>query len=224
MSKFPINWRALDDERKGALIGQLFDALVYKSPITNPADLGAVQPASHFRREGLSAYSDGTQWNPATMGEGDYLRQASDWHKYQLAAFGELTTYDNNASITWAGGATNPATLVGLTDGDSYHTTLDGANGKITFNVKGWFKITGSVSFSCNKNCEVHGVVYQNTTAKHKAGFRRTIGAVGYGVAVITGFLYIEKSDYICVKLSHNSGANPTILIDHFNINLTREA
>ena len=53
-----------------------FGDLVWLSPSANP-NLGKIEPLAEFKRDGLLAYADGSNWNPGS-GKGYYRYRLSD--------------------------------------------------------------------------------------------------------------------------------------------------
>ena len=68
-------------EHPDILMGKLLDSLMWLSPIVNPS-VGQVEPTAKYRRQGMLAYADGTNWNPGSGGEGIYYYNAAgSWTK-----------------------------------------------------------------------------------------------------------------------------------------------
>lgn len=224
MANLPINWDVLSDAQKSVVINRMYSALIYQSPILNMNDLGAAQPASAFLRDGFDAYANGSDWNPGTMGAGEYVYE-SDWRKLQYCAYGELCATDGTAASinNAASGTLVYSTLLNLEDCEAYFCTLDGTTGKITFNVSGKFRICLSISFSVDKNGKAHGDVFHNGVEVTKMAFSRTITTTGVGVAAVTGILDVAAGDSIVFKMRH-SALNSVITLDHFNMNATQIA
>lgn len=63
-------------------INQIYQTLMWTSPLLNPK-CGQVEPPTEFRRDGLLAFADGTNWNPGGGGEGLYRYEsgAATWVK-----------------------------------------------------------------------------------------------------------------------------------------------
>lgn len=129
MPRLPINWDVLSDAQRSVIINQLNDSVSYLSPIINQNDLGAVQPASHFRRDGLIAYADGSDWNPSSLGKGFYRHEItgatgtwtameythpSDFsdlnHTHENATQGGIVDASNADTVDGAHASTTPAT------------------------------------------------------------------------------------------------------------------
>lgn len=69
-AKLPQDPSTLEPRAQGALINRIVDALMWLSPIVNPA-AGTVQPPAEYRYDGFLAYADGTNWDPGS-GKGFY--------------------------------------------------------------------------------------------------------------------------------------------------------
>jgi hypothetical protein len=65
---------ALDREQGEA---KWYSALVFISPMINP-ELGKAEPPDEYKRNGMLAYADGTNWNPGS-GKGFYRYDTDAW-------------------------------------------------------------------------------------------------------------------------------------------------
>lgn len=63
-------------------INQLIESNIWISPILN-SRLGKGELPDEYKRDGLLAYADGTDWNPGNRGKGLYRYDSitSDWIK-----------------------------------------------------------------------------------------------------------------------------------------------
>ncbi len=57
----------LSDAEKAGRINEIFETFQWISPAINP-DLGKIEPPAQYKRDGLLAYADGTNWLPNGTG------------------------------------------------------------------------------------------------------------------------------------------------------------
>lgn len=60
----------LSYEESSGLINKCLDSLLWLSPLINEK-VGHIEPPADYKRDGLLAYADGTNWNPGS-GKGVY--------------------------------------------------------------------------------------------------------------------------------------------------------
>ena len=164
---------------------------------------------------------DGTQWN-------DYLTFHDGGSSSYLSGgipYGEIYVHDNSTAKTVATGASYTLYDVWTGNGQSFLTTNDYSNGKITLTKSGIYKVNGSFSFaSGTANVNVLGALFLNGTEQNQIHFRRKISTANdEGAASFTGFID-ATSDALDVdmRMRHDYGSNVDITVTYANLNIIR--
>jgi len=142
---------------------------------------------------------------------------------YQPGTFAELYVHDNTTAQSIASGTTYTKSTAFSINGSYSNCTPDATNSKITATKTGFYKVSGSVSFSAGTvNTNIFGSVFYNNNEQNNIHFKRKISTAGdVGSASFLGIIDVTTANTdIDLRLRHDDVAAVDVTIEYGNLTI----
>jgi len=141
----------------------------------------------------------------------------------QQPAYAAIHCHDASAAQNVATGATYVKITAFTDNGFSLNCTPDAANDKITITKTGYYKVVGSVSFSCGtNNVTWFASAFLNGVEQDQIHFTRKIGTAGdVGNSALTGIIDVTTAPWdLDLRMRHDNGGTVSVTVSYANINV----
>ena len=141
----------------------------------------------------------------------------------QQPAYAAIHCHGASAAQNVATGATYVKITAFTDNGFSLNCTPDAANDKITITKPGYYKVVGSVSFSCGtNNVTWFASAFLNGVEQDQIHFTRKIGTAGdVGNSALTGIIDVTTAPWdLDLRMRHDNGGTVSVTVSYANINV----